>query len=109
MPIANCIVNFDLASNGKNLIDLWGRESGISTEHMTINVLHSKLQLGQNYSIMANLYLPSLWSKPNINVLQVGLSNALSKCFQKSIDEVHVMTHIVDTGMVVENGVIQTW
>jgi hypothetical protein len=53
--------------------------------------------------------LPSHWSKENISKLQLGLAKALSKCLRVSIKQVHIVTNIIDSGLVVENGEETTW
>jgi len=58
---------------------------------------------------MANLSLPSMWSTSDISSLQVGLAEALSLYFGFAIDEVHVITNIVTSGMVVESGQEIKW
>jgi hypothetical protein len=76
---------------------------------MTINIVTSREQLGKKYKIMADLALPSMWSAADISLLQVGLSKALSHHFGVSISEVHVITNIVTSGMVVESGQEIKW
>ena len=109
MPIANCVITQECLQSSENLIELWSKESGISPEHMTINIVTSREQLGNKYKIMANLSLPSMWSTSDISSLQVGLAKALSNHFAVAINEVHVITNIVTSGMVVEAGQEIKW
>ncbi|CAH1386597.1 conserved hypothetical protein [Candidatus Nitrotoga sp. M5] len=109
MPIANCLITQECSQGSGNLIELWANESGISSKHMTINIVSSSEQLGNKYKIMANLSLPSMWSTSDISSLQIGLAKALSQYFAFAINEVHVITNIVTSGMVVESGQEIKW
>lgn len=112
MPIANCFVSKNCASRADgldNLVIRWSRESNIASEHMTVNVMERVEQVGSAYEIMATLWLPSLWSRSSVDLLQAGLAKALADSFATSVSEVHVITHIVESGLVVENGKSVTW
>ena len=111
MPIANCFVREGVATGAEiqRLAGVWAEESGISDEHMTINVLEGTRQNGACYGVMAFLYLPSLWSCEHVRRLQVGLASALARGFAVDPVEVQVITSIVESGHVVENGETQEW
>ena len=111
MPIANCFVRDGVAKGAQveGLTRLWAEESDISNEHMTINVLDAVRQNGAAYDIMAFLYLPSLWSSEDVRRLQVGLANALARGFGVGPAGVQVITSLVESGHVVENGETQEW
>lgn len=109
MPIANCIIKRDLDRCEGDLIGLWSSESQQPAEHMTVNIIVSEGQMGKSYGAMATLYLPSLWSESAINKLQLGLSYALSKFYRLPAAEVFVTTCIVESGRVVEEGVVLNW
>ena len=76
---------------------------------MTVNIVLSTEQFGNPYDIMANLYLPSLWSKQDVALLQTGLAKALASYFEAPLNSVFVMTSILDSGQVVENGEQVVW
>ncbi|WP_145999143.1 hypothetical protein [Oceanicoccus sp. KOV_DT_Chl] len=76
---------------------------------MTINIMTSSEQLGKKYNVMATLYLPTLWSGSSVSSLQQGLANALARYFKQAIDQVHIITVLVEPGMVVEAGKEQVW
>jgi hypothetical protein len=109
MPVANCIVSPDKRSGAGDLIKLWSRESGISSENMTINIIVADRQFGRSYSVMADLLLPSMWSGQSISALQTGLTRALAHYFLLDLQEVLVATRIIPSGRVVENGEEVTW
>lgn len=109
MPIANCIITSDCIEGSGNLIELWSDESSISSEHMTINAITSSKQLGNKYKVMVNLLLPSMWSVADISELQSGLARALAQYYTLGLSDVHVVTTIVSSGLVVESGEKITW
>lgn len=112
MPIANCTISSKCIKNlqgSTDLVGLWANESGISSEQMTINIITNHNQFGNNYEVMANLLLPSIWSSTDISSIQVGLAKALAIYFEISVKAVHVITNIVDSGMVVEDGKEIQW
>ena len=109
MPIANCFIAPDYQISPVNIVKIWAKESGKSAEHMTVNIINSSQQVGNEYAVMANLLLPSMWSSPDISSLQIGLANALAKSFDISISQIHIVTRIIGSGMVVEDGQELTW
>lgn len=109
MPIANCIITSDCIEGSEDLVELWSVESGISSEHMTINVIASSKQIGCKYKVMVNLVLPSMWSTRDISALQIGLANALARHYVVHLGDIHVVTAIVNSGLVVESGKELTW
>ena len=68
---------------------------------MTINIITSTEQLGNKYSIMVTLLLSSIWSKPDVTLLQIGLAKALTLHYDVSLEDVFISTNIVNSGMVV--------
>ncbi|MCL6416239.1 hypothetical protein MIB92_11300 [Aestuariirhabdus sp. Z084] len=109
MPIAHCFIPQNLTPGDDDIVQLWAKESGQSSAHMTINVIHRSQQLGHPYPVMVTLLLPSLWSSDAISSLQRGLAKALSQHYGLSIDDIHIVTQIVASGMVVESGQEQHW
>jgi len=109
MPIANCIITSGCKEGTSDLIELWARESAQPSEHMTVNLIKSDQQLGNPYSVMASLSLPSIWSEKNTSLLQVGLARALAIHFNLELGRVQVITNIVDSGLVVESGREVKW
>lgn len=109
MPIANCLVSSNCKSGNANLIDLWAKESGLSSKDMTITITRYDLQVGNKYDAIVNLYLPSMWSINNISKLQMGLSKAVAEYFTLTIEKVIVITSVIEAGNVVEAGEIVKW
>ena len=111
MPIATCFIRDQLPPQSEidGLTGLWSEESGVSPEHMTINLVAVARQSGAKCAVLAFLYLPSLWSSGQVRRLQVGLAIALSRGLGLTPASVHVITTIVQSGHVVEHGETQEW
>lgn len=91
------------------VVHLWSAASSKDADEMTVNLIEISQQFGKQYKIMADLLLPSAWSAADISWLQLGLAKALSTYFCISIDEIIVLTHIVESGRVVESGQEVRW
>lgn len=109
MPIANCVISDACEFSDQSIVDTWSHHAGVSPEHMTVNFIRPCKQAGNLYAVMASLMLPSMWDESSINALQTGLATALSEYFEISIGDVHIVTQIIDSGMVVENGDLSIW
>lgn len=109
MPIAHCLVDKNCVLPQVDIISLWAEESGVASEHLTLTFNEMNAQYGNHYSIMANLYLPSLWSAEKVDKIQLGLSQSLIRSFELSAEQVFVMTQVIKSGHVIENGNIQYW
>lgn len=109
MPIANCFIRPECQAGSGNLVQLWASESGMAAKHMTMNLVKAEQQFGAQYKVMANLWLPSLWSAPDISALQIGLARALASYYELPIAEVLVVTQIIESSRVVENGLEVSW
>jgi hypothetical protein len=109
MPIAHCLIAPDARLGNDDLVQLWSEASGQGSRHMTVNLVRCEHQFGQPYAAMATLYLPSMWSAENVTSLQVGLARALSTYLDQPLEAIHVITRIVEPGLVVEAGEVQWW
>lgn len=109
MPIAHCLVDSGREPRRVDPVDLWARESGQSAEHMTINIVGRARQFGNRYAVMATLWLPSLWPEADIAALQEGLARAMASYYRAAPREVHVITRVLESGRVVEDGETLQW
>tara|TARA_Y100001960_G_scaffold314713_1_gene379313 strand:+ start:895 stop:1197 length:303 start_codon:yes stop_codon:yes gene_type:complete len=100
-------VNNENTSN--ELIDRWGVHSGFNPSEMTFTVLKAEEQMGKSYDAICTLYLPSLWSRESISLLQTGLAKAIAEVYQLESTKVIVITSIVEPNRVVENGEEVSW
>jgi hypothetical protein len=109
VPIANCLVasvpdNLDTSE----IVAAWSNRSGIDSDEMTINLLQAH-QAGKPYAVMAWLYLPSIWPDGAVAALTEGLAAALADAFVVELSSVQVVTSIVASGLVVEDGQTVRW
>jgi hypothetical protein len=87
----------------------WAEEIGVSIKDINITLIESKFQSGNKYKIMANLYLPSLWEIEAISHVQISLLKLLIKRLNLKSEDVFIMTSIIQSGNVVENGMVTKW
>jgi hypothetical protein len=109
MPVANCLVASvpdDLDTS--EVVAAWSNRSGIDCDEMTINLLETH-QAGKPYAVMAWLYLPSIWPDDAVAALSQGLAAALADAFVVEQSSVQVVTSIVASGLVVEDGETVHW
>jgi hypothetical protein len=59
--------------------------------------------------VMAWLYLPSIWPDDAVAALSEGLAAALAGAFFVELSSVQVVTSIVPSGLVVEDGETVHW
>lgn len=112
MPVANCIITSLCQKRptvSTDLVEIWAAESGVSSEHMTINLVTSDEQQGCHYAVMVNLLLPTLWTASEVSSLQLGLARALTLYFDVNLKEVFIVTSIVNSGLLVEAGKEIKW
>lgn len=111
MPIATCFVREGVASGPDvhALARRWADEAGRGGRDMTVNVVTDVQQAGAPMAVIALLHLPSLWSPPDIQRLQDGLARALQVSFGLGRSDVQVITSVVASGHVVEDGETQEW
>ncbi len=109
MPIANCIITKPCTESDSNLVELWAKEANIAQEHITINIIEAKKQLGNQYAIMSTLLLPSMWAKEQISLIQLALANSLAKYYNLDLIDIHIVTRIIESSLVLENGEVLHW
>ncbi|WP_230556737.1 hypothetical protein [Teredinibacter turnerae] len=109
MPVAHCIVAETCQFEPISPVDLWAREAKQSPDEMTVTVVRRCQYFGKPHGVIANLYLPTAWSKNKASVLQVGLARALAQYCKTSLQDVLVNTRMVESGCVVEAGEEVFW
>ncbi|WP_305856873.1 hypothetical protein [Balneatrix alpica] len=112
MPIAQCFLAPSCPEpQGQHLVSAWAQYSGQpqAEAEMSVNLSRVDQQWGKGYLIMAQLWLPSLWSEPAIAQLAQGLSLALGQHFALPQWEVLVLVQLLESGRVVEKGQLQCW
>ena len=112
MPIAHCVlapeINVEQTSSA-SLVSCWAQYANVDEQQMTINLLSCHQQIGQAYAVIATLLLPSLWQQEAINRLQLGLAKALAECLKQPVERILVITQIIESGRVVDNGQLLSW
>ncbi len=112
MPIATCVLESGLnatSPHDENVVELWSRYANVSSNEMSVSFINSSASFGKSYALQASLILPSLWSKAEMNQLQLGLSRGLADYFSIDPSSIIVTTTIVASGLVVENDKQVNW
>ncbi len=109
MPIAHCSIRKELSEKAdfSKLVKEWALSLQISETDITLNVIADYKQFGQQYPAMINLFLPSLWSKADIEKIQRTLSELLQKHLKIESDQLFIMTSIIESGHVLSEGKIE--
>jgi hypothetical protein len=111
MPIANCFVTEkEVYLEGIDQLALeWAAKISTDVHDITINVIPSYRQVGQTYSVMVNLFLPDFWTPDEVKGIQVGLLETICRCLKVKAEKVFIITSLITSGHVVEDGKIVTW
>ncbi len=111
MPIANCYIHKEISGNAdfQQVVAEWAENLQISETDISLNVITDFKQFGQQYSVMVNLFLPSLWSEEDIEKIQLSLSELLQKHLKIDSDQIFLMTTIIESGHVLSEGKVERW
>lgn len=111
MPIANCYINQITASTQQleTLTKEWADSIDVALKDICLSFIEVSNQTGQKYKVMVNLFLPTIWDKLSIERIQINLDRALKKHLNLRNEDVFIITSIVQSGNVVENGQIANW
>jgi hypothetical protein len=58
---------------------------------------------------MVNLYLPDFWTPDEVKDIQAGLLETVCKCLHVKRERVFIVTTLITSGHVVEDGKIVSW
>jgi hypothetical protein len=111
MPIANCFTKNKQSSQQEiqEVAEKWAEQIKVDVKDICLTFIPKCNQGGQQYEVLVNLYLPSLWDQDNIKLIQKSLVNILSDFHNTEASEIFIMTSIIQSGHVVENGEIVEW
>lgn len=111
MPIAHCLVNdIDIVPDQwERIVAELAAKAKLSVSDITLSIVTGIKQFGNPYKVMVNLYLPTLWNSVDIELIQKSLINALVSNLELPPEEIFIMTTLIDSGNVVENGKIVWW
>ena|SRR5690554_971742 len=111
MPIANCFIKDKKVTQQEfqQLAEKWASEVKVDVKDICLTFIPNGIQAGQQYNALVNLYLPSLWNDDQIKHIQKSLLRILCEFLKVESSEVFIMTFIIQSGHVVENGEIMEW
>lgn len=111
MPIANCYINQISVSKQQleTLTKEWAEIVEVDLKDICLSFINVSIQTGQNYKVMVNLFLPTLWDKSSIESIQLSLDKLLKKHLKLGAEDVFIITNAVQSGNVTENGQIVKW
>lgn len=111
MPIANCYINQISVSKQQfeTLTNEWAEIIEVDLKDICLSFIDVSVQTGQNYKVMVNLFLPTLWDESSIERMQLSLDKLLKKHLKLGIEDVFIITNTVQSGNVTENGQIVKW
>lgn len=111
MPVARCFFDpkLDLPAQPEQLLREWSQRSGVQESLLTLDLSKVSQRVGQHYLVITTLWLPTAWSLPNSEKIQLGLANSLSVHCRINLSEIMVITHRINSGWVVENGERVCW
>jgi hypothetical protein len=111
MPIANCYINRITVSieQLEALTKEWANSIGVELKDICLSFIDVPFQTGQNYKVMVNLFLPTLWDKTSIEKIQLSLDKVLKKSLDLKPEDVFIITTAISSGNVTENGGIVEW
>lgn len=72
MPIAICYTKDTKLDKKKidSFVSQWAENIGVHISDVSLTILQNSVQSGQQYDVLCNLHLPSLWSAENIENIQ---------------------------------------
>jgi hypothetical protein len=110
MPIATCFLNPKIDINQiSGLVTEWAGILEVEERDICINVITNFHQFGRDYEILVHLSLPSVWKEREIREIQTSLLGLLSRYCRVAPEKIFIMTNIIHSGHVVDDGEIVTW
>lgn len=110
MPVAVCYCKTLISTDDlEKIVDDWAELTGVSREEVSITIVNDFIRAGKQYSVVANLFLPSLWKKNEVIMIEKGFLKLLSKYMQIKKEEVFIMTIILPSQHVIDNGDVVSW
>jgi hypothetical protein len=110
MPIANCYIQIEVSKQQlETLTKDWAQTIEVDLKDICLSFVNIHAQTGQNYKVMVNLFLPTLWEAKSREKIQLSLDTLLKKHLELEDEDVFIITSLVQSGNVVENGQIIRW
>lgn len=92
-----------------SIVIKWAEEIGVNLNNISISLIETKIQAGNKYKIMVNLYLPSLWGNKDIEYIQLTLAQLITTHLSLLPEDLFIMTSIIQSSNVIENGKVVKW
>lgn len=110
MPIAFCYFTIPVDKlDFPGLTADWSKEIQVNQQDITLHAISHFQQYGQPYGVMVNLFLPTLWSAADVANIQLALLKMLVKYTRLPEKDIFIMTSLIQSGHVVEQGKITRW
>jgi hypothetical protein len=111
MPIAICYTNENIIDNLslQQLIAEWATLIQVDTKDIHVSMVYPQLQSGQTYKLLAHVFLPTLWTYEEVNNIQLSFHRLLMKYGGLLPADIFIITTLVPSAQVVENGSLVTW
>ncbi|HMO60790.1 MAG TPA: hypothetical protein PKC39_05280 [Ferruginibacter sp.] len=111
MPIANCYLNNCSITNTKAdaIANEWAGIINVDIKDVCLSFINIQYQAGRQYRCLSRLYLPSLWQQQQVEKIQMSLQQVLTRHLELKPAEIFIITSIINSGHVVEDGKIIHW
>jgi hypothetical protein len=111
MPIATCFIKDKKITNQQwdALAGKWAHEIGVDLKDICLTVITDYKQSGQSYDALVQLSLPTLWSKEEVKKIQLVLLKLLTDLLNAPPGKIFILTSVIQSEHVVENGEIVKW
>ncbi len=94
---------------GEQLLKDWSEGGEVPKEYCTINFIENELQVGNQYQIMARIFLPNLWDEQAVKLIQKSLIQAINKNLNVTQENVFIMISLIHSGHLTDRGVVEEW
>lgn len=110
MPVAVCYSKTVISTNDlEKVVDEWSELAGVAREDVSITMVNDFIRAGKDYTVVVNLFLPSLWKKNEVIIIEKGFLELLSKYMKIKKEEIFIMTLIIQSQHVIDNGDVVSW
>ena len=111
MPIATCYVKDKTITNRQwdALTSEWAAQIGVDVKDICLTIVTNYQQSGEQYDALVHLNLPSLWSKEEVKNIQLKLLTLLKELLKVPGKKIFILTSIIQSEHVVEDGKIVKW
>ncbi len=111
MPIAVCYLRNKkpIKDELDALAKKWADKINVHIRDISLTAISDFVQAGEQYSAMIHLFLPSLWPEDDIGNIQRTLCEVFREYLNADASEIFILTSIIGSGHVLENGEVAQW